>query len=161
MPALRPADAVASGPENGRERMAGGGYKPTLPQGLHLEGSFGIVRTVVVESYSGGARTAGMESYPDIVERGSWTVRETVRRPKARFFVLLSFLWLLASVGASFPFWDGWPESSSGLECLCGVVIVLELVFIVLAVVFWFSEQPRIIIREMHRNPDYDIRKCH
>ena len=112
-----------------------------------------------LESALSGARTARMELYPDIVERGSWTVRETVRKPKARFFALLSCLWLLASVGASFPFWNGWPESFSGAECLCGVVIVLEPVFIVLAVVFWFSEQPR-IIREMHRNPDYDIRRC-
>jgi hypothetical protein len=37
------------------------------------------------------------------------------------------------------------------------MVIVLEPVFVVLGAVSWFTEKPR-IIREMHRNPDYDIR---
>jgi len=101
-----------------------------------------------------------MESYPDIVERGGWTVRETARRPRARFFTLLSCLWLLVSIGASFPFWDGWPQSFSGLEWFCTMLIILEPAFIVLAVVCWFTEHPR-IIREMKRNPDYDIRKFH
>ena len=101
-----------------------------------------------------------MNPYPDIVERGSWTVRETVRRPMARFFTLVSFLWLLASIGASSPFWNGWPQSFSGLEWLCSLLVALEPVFIGLAVVFWFTEHPR-TTREMHRNPDYDIRKSH
>ena len=84
----------------------------------------------------------------------------TTRRRKARFFSLLSCLWLLVSVGASFPFWNGWPESFSDLEWFCTMLIVLEPVFIVLAVVSRFTERPR-IIREMRRNPDYDVRKFH
>src|SRR5256885_6572566 len=86
-----------------------------------------------------------MESYPDNFETGSWTVRQTVRRPKTRFFALLSCLWLLVSVGASFPFWHGWPESFSDLEWFCGLLVVLEPVFVILAVVLSFTERPRII----------------
>src|SRR5688572_25595575 len=101
-----------------------------------------------------------MESYPDNFETGSWTVRETVRRPKARFFTLLSCLWLLASVGASFPFWHGWPESFSTLEWFCGWLMLLEPAFVALAIAFWFTERP-LTIKEQHRSLDYELRKFH
>ena len=101
-----------------------------------------------------------MESYPDNFETGSWTVRQTIRRPKTRFFTLLSCLWLLASVGASFPFWHGWPESFSALESFCGFVIVFEPVFIALAVAFWFTEPP-FIIQEQYRDLDGELLKFH
>ena len=41
------------------------------------------------------------------------------------------------------------------MEWFCSLIIGLELVFVVVAVTFWFTEPPR-IIREMHRNPDCD-----
>lgn len=98
-----------------------------------------------------------MESYPDNFETGSWTVRQVVHRPRARFFGLLSCLWLFVSVGASFPFWHGWPESFSGMEWFCVLIIGMEFVFVVAAVVFWFTEPPR-IIREQRRNLAYELR---
>jgi hypothetical protein len=101
-----------------------------------------------------------MESYPDNFETGSWTVRETVRRPKTRFFSLLSCLWLFVSIGASFPFWHGWPGSFSEMEWLCGLIIGLELVFVVAAVIFWFTEPPR-TIREQRRILEYGIHRFH
>ena len=100
-----------------------------------------------------------MESYPDNFETGSWTVRETVRRPRTRFFALLSCLWLIVAFGASFPFWHGWPESFSGWEWFCSLLIVLELLFVIVAIVFWFTERPR-IMSEQHRNLEY-MRKVH
>jgi len=100
-----------------------------------------------------------MESYPDNFETGSWIVRQTVRRPRARFFTLLSGLWLIIAVGASFPFWHGWPEAFSSLDWFCSLLIVFELVFVVVAIVLRFTEQPR-IMREQHRNLEY-LRKVY
>ena len=75
-----------------------------------------------------------MESYPDNFETGSWTVREVVSRPRTRFFGLLSCLWLFVSVGASFPFWHGWPESFSGMEWFCTLIIGLEVLWVVVTI---------------------------
>jgi hypothetical protein len=99
-----------------------------------------------------------MESYPDNFETGSWTVRKIVRRPKTRFFTLLSCLWLFISVGATFPFWQGWPESFSATEWFCALIISLEFVFVAAAVIFWFTEPPR-IMREQRRILEYGIQK--
>lgn len=101
-----------------------------------------------------------MESYPDNFETGSWAVREVVRRPRTRFFTLLSCLWLFVSAGASFPFWHGWPESFSGTEWLCALIMGLEIVFVVAAVVYRFTEPAR-IIREQRRILEYDIGRHH
>ncbi len=97
---------------------------------------------------------AHMESYPDNFETGSWTVREIVRRPKTRFFTVLACVWLTVAAGASFPFWHGWPEAFSGLEWLCVLLILLEFVFVGVAVSFWFTEPGR-RVREQHRNLEY------
>lgn len=102
----------------------------------------------------GGISIARMESFPDNFETGSWTVRQTVRKPKTRFLTLLSCVWLFVAVGASFPFWHGWPASLSDLEWFCGLMIVLEPVFVVLAVVLWLTERP-LFIKEQHRNLEY------
>lgn len=101
-----------------------------------------------------------MESYPDNFETGSWTVREVVRRPRTRFFALLSCLWLFVSIGASFPFWHGWPESFSETEWVCAVIIGFEVVFVMVAVAFWFTEPPR-TIRQQRRILEYAIGKHH
>ncbi len=95
-----------------------------------------------------------MESYPDNFETGSWTVREVVRRPKARFFTLLACLWFIVAAGASFPFWQGWPESFSGLEFFCVLLLLLEVVFAGAAIYFRFTE-PRRIVKEQHRKLEY------
>jgi hypothetical protein len=91
-----------------------------------------------------------MESYPDNFETGNWTVREVVRRPRTRFFSLLSCVWLVVSAGASFPFWHGWPDSFSETEWFCALIIGLEVVFVVMAIMFRFTELPR-AIRERRR----------
>jgi hypothetical protein len=81
-------------------------------------------------------------------------------RPRARFFGFLSVIWLGVSICASFPFWDGWPQSFGSLEWLCGALIVPQPLFVVLALVFLLTEQPR-PITEGHPNPDHDIRKLY
>ena len=96
-----------------------------------------------------------MKSQSDIVEGGGWITR--LGRPRARFFGFLSVVWLLVSICASFPFWDGWPQSFGYSEWLCGVLLALQPVFIVLTIVFLLTEQPRTITEE-HPNPDYDSR---
>ena len=101
-----------------------------------------------------------MKSHSDIVEGGGWITRQTVGRPRARFFGFLSIIWLGVSIGASFPFWDGWPQSFGYLEWLCSALLVPQPVFVVAAVVFLLTEQPR-TITETHRNPEYDIRKLY
>ena len=101
-----------------------------------------------------------MKSNEHIVAGGGWIKRQMVGRPRARFFGFLSVIWLGISICASIPFWDGWPQTFTGLDWLCSLVIVPQPVFIVLAVVFWFTEQSR-TITEQHRNPDYDIRKLY
>ena len=101
-----------------------------------------------------------MKSSIQIVEGGGWITRQTVGRPKARFFGFLSIIWFGVSLCASFPFWDGWPESFGYLEWLCGALIVPQPVLIALAVVFLLTEQPRTIVEE-HRNPEYDRRKLY
>jgi hypothetical protein len=101
-----------------------------------------------------------MKSSIQIVEGGGWITRQNVGRPRARFFGFLSVIWLGVSLCASFPFWDAWPESFGYLEWVCGALLVPQPLFVVLAVVFWLTEQPCTIV-EQHRNPDYDIRKLY
>jgi hypothetical protein len=72
----------------------------------------------------------------------------------------LSLIWLAVSICASFPFWEGWPESFGYLELLCGALLVPQPVFVVLAVVLLLTEQPRNVV-ELHPNPDYDIRNLY
>jgi hypothetical protein len=101
-----------------------------------------------------------MKSSIQIVEGGGWITRQTVGRPRARFFGFLSLIWLGVSFCASFPFWDGWPESFGYLELLCSALLIPQPVFGVVAVVFLLTEQPSTIV-EQRRNPDYDIRKLY
>ncbi len=101
-----------------------------------------------------------MKSQSDIVEGGGWVTRQTVGRPRARFFGFLSVIWLGVSIWASFPFWDGWPESFGSLEWLCTTLLLPQPVFVVLGVVFLLTEQPHTMTVE-RPNPDYDIRKLY
>jgi hypothetical protein len=101
-----------------------------------------------------------MKSSAQIVHGGGWVTRQTVGRPRARFFGFLSVIWLLVSFCASFPFWNGWPETFGDLEWLCGALLLPQPVFVILGVIFLLTEQPR-TITEQHPNPDYDIRKLY
>ena len=88
-----------------------------------------------------------MKSQSDIVEGGGWITRQTLGRPRARLFGFLSIIWLCVSICASLPW-------------LCSVLLVPQPVFVVLAVVFLRTEQPRTITEE-HPNPDHDMRKLY
>jgi len=101
-----------------------------------------------------------MKSIAQIIHGGGWLTRQTVGRPRARFFGFLSVLWLGVSIAASFPFWNGWPESFAYSEWVCVALLVPQPVFICLAIVFLWTEQPR-TIAEHEPNPDYDIRKLY
>ncbi|HMP84464.1 MAG TPA: hypothetical protein PKA41_17350 [Verrucomicrobiota bacterium] len=101
-----------------------------------------------------------MKSSAQIIHGGGWLTRQAIRRPRARFFGFLSLLWMAVSICASSPFWGGWPQAFGWLEWLCSVLILLQPLFVVLAVVFLLTEQPRVIV-ERHPNPDCDIRKLY
>jgi hypothetical protein len=101
-----------------------------------------------------------MKSQSEIVEGGGWITRQTLRKPRARFFGFLSVIWLGVSILASFPFWDGWPQSFGYLEWVCTALLLPQPVFVVLAVAFALMEQPRTITEETP-NPDYDVRKLY
>jgi hypothetical protein len=101
-----------------------------------------------------------MKSHSDIVEGGGWVIRQTTGKPRARFFGFLSVIWLAVSICASFPFWDGSPQSFGYLEWLCTALLVPQPVFVTLAAIFLLTEQPR-IITEHHQNPNYDIRNLY
>ena len=101
-----------------------------------------------------------MKLRSDIVAGGGSVTRQTVGRPRARFFGFLSIIWLGVSLGASITFWDGWPKSFGYLEWLCSALLVPQPNFVVLAIFFWLTERPR-TISEQHGNPDYDVRKLY
>ena len=104
--------------------------------------------------------TTHMKSSVQIADGGGWLTRQTMGRPRARLFGVLSFSWLWVSVCASFPFWDGWPQSFGRLEWLCSALLVPQPLFVVLAVVFLLTEQPRTITKR-RPNPEYDLRKLY
>jgi hypothetical protein len=72
-----------------------------------------------------------------------WTTHQIVGRPKARFFGSLSVLWFFLSILAAIPIWADWPKRFTRVDWLCVAVVAAHLVFIVLAIVFWLTEQPR------------------
>lgn len=95
-----------------------------------------------------------------IVSGGGWLIRRTVGRPKARLFAFVSVLWLFVAIPASLLFWSGLPEALSGTAWLCLSLVVLEPVFVVLAVGFWICERRRTIV-SLQPNPDYDHRNLY
>lgn len=67
-------------------------------------------------------------------------------------------LWLFVSLGASFPFWEGWPAAFGRLEWVCLALMVPQVVFGLLAVGFLLGEKPRAFV-ERHPNPGGGIGK--
>ena len=96
----------------------------------------------------------------DIVDGGGWIVRRIVSRPKTRLFTLLSALWVVVSVPATFPFLDGWPQSFSEIEFLALLLIAPHPIFIIMAFSYCRTERPRIIEQHLP-NPDYDPSKLY
>jgi cytochrome c oxidase subunit IV len=101
-----------------------------------------------------------MKSASKIVQGGGWLTHETTARPYARFFGFVSLIWLGVSVCASIPFWMDWPKSFGYLEWLCVVLLVLQPLFLILAVFFYLREQPR-VITEVLPNPDRNNRNLY
>jgi hypothetical protein len=96
-----------------------------------------------------------------IVHGGGWIQRQSVGRPKARLFTMLSVIWVAVSLTGSLPFWlDSWPPSFSALEWFGILLMIPYLAFIVLAVVFALTEPPRSITEHVP-NPDHDLRKLY
>ncbi len=96
-----------------------------------------------------------------IVQGGGWIEHNSVGKPKARLFTMLSAVWVAVSLIASIPFWlDNWPPSFSDMEWLGILLMIPQLIFIVLAVVFALTEPPR-GIKTRIPNPRHDIRKLY
>lgn len=100
-----------------------------------------------------------MEFKADIVHGGGWVIRETLGRPKARFFAFLSVVGGAVSLGVGM-LWAGLPELAISNRWTCIFLIALELSFISLAVVFRFVERPRPLVEHLP-NPDHDARKLY
>jgi len=103
------------------------------------------------------------ETGPQIVAGGGWTKRETIGRPKARICGFLSIIWLLVFVPACILLWAFWsgPPSSWWLKWLCGILLIPQPVFMVLAFLFRLFEQPRsITITERAKPADWRVLKA-
>lgn len=95
-----------------------------------------------------------------IVAGGGWVTRHVVARAKARFFTFLSVIWLpVAAVGGFLS-----PFSPDGAAFagawLYGLAVILEVIFIALAVLFWLMEEPR-PVKEQRQNLNSDPRKLY
>ena len=101
-----------------------------------------------------------MKALSRIVHGGGWIAQTYIGRPKARLFGFISIVWLAVSFCGSIPFWGGWPQSFGAFEWLGGLLLVPQPVFITLALVFRFIEEPR-SVTEFHSNPDHDFRKLY
>lgn len=101
-----------------------------------------------------------MKSDSHIVHGGGWETYQIVVQPKACLFRFLSIFWLLISVCAMSPFLTGWPESFGFLEFTCSGLILLEPVFVTLAIFFKLTEKPRTVVAR-RPNPNYDFRKLY
>jgi len=102
-----------------------------------------------------------MKTSDHIVHGGGWVQRKSVGRPKARLFGILALVWLGVCVAVSAPFWlDSWPPTFSGAEWLSLLLMLPEPVFLVLAIRFALTEQPRSITEHVP-NPDHDLRKLY
>ena len=85
-----------------------------------------------------------------IVAGGGWSTRQVRQRPKARFCVFLSVVWLIVVVG-SLAFWN----EAAGWHWLRIVAVIPEPVFLALALVFWMAEEPR-LVTERRSKPGFD-----
>ncbi len=73
-----------------------------------------------------------------------WTPRETMARPKARFFTFLAIVWAAVALIGGLLLWPGQSAGeSSELRRVAWLVLLPEPIFIALAVWFRFVERPR------------------
>ena len=91
----------------------------------------------------------------DFVHGGGWVTHETVGRPKARFFLFLSVVWLVVSVSAGILVYSGSVELFPFHRWACIFLVALQVLFILLAVIFAFTEKPRIFVQRLP-NPESD-----
>jgi hypothetical protein len=96
-----------------------------------------------------------------IVHGGGWVKRQTVARPRTRLFALISLVWLGVALPASIPFWLSNSQSPwLGTEWFCFFLMLLELVWVGLTILFAKTEKPREISAWIP-NPNHDIRKLY
>jgi hypothetical protein len=103
-----------------------------------------------------------MSSISKFVYGGGSVSRQRFGRPKLRLFTLLATAW---STVSAVPLWmllsgTAGPVELSGLPLLCFAFVLPQPVFIALAVLFCFTEQPR-HWTETVGNPDYDLRNLY
>ena len=67
-------------------------------------------------------------------------------------FAFLAVIWSFVSVGASFPFWTGWPEPLTHIDLLCLALILPQPAFIVLSIWLLLKEPARTTV-EHHYSP--------
>lgn len=75
-----------------------------------------------------------------IVHGGGWITRETIGRPKARFFGFLSLAWLPLSVVATILL--SFLEDKR-LTWICVLLLILQAGFIVIAFILRICEKPK------------------
>jgi hypothetical protein len=108
-----------------------------------------------------------MKSTHEIIASGGWRVEKHRLRPKALWFTgtsaAWSAFWIIPAVAGIFD-----QNTQSLIHWLLtdwlgrgyGLCLLLHPVFIVLALIFWFTEEPRDVA--IHRkNPDYDPRNLY
>jgi hypothetical protein len=101
-----------------------------------------------------------MKLCSDIAAGGGWVTREIVGRPKARFFGVLSVVWLFVALPASIVFLDGSSQPFGDLEWLCLLLLLPQPVFVGLAVAYRLFEKPRRLTERLG-NPEYDPHKLY
>jgi len=97
-----------------------------------------------------------MRSKAHIIESGGWTQRQYMGKPKARLFSFMAGAWLAVTFFASLLFWNGFPGASTEWSWLYALLIVPEPIFVGLAVVFWITEEPRMITEWRQRGDASD-----
>jgi len=100
-----------------------------------------------------------MPSNQPTVREGGWIEVPVQSRPKARLFGLLALVWLGVVGLVSLPFWTAdWQSKLAGkfsdANWICILLAIPEIVLLVLAVQYYFTETPveRIHLR---RDPNY------
>lgn len=96
-----------------------------------------------------------MKAGSRFIAGGGWQVGAVFGRPKLRRFGMLSLAWLLVALPATVVLVNGLEAGCSALGWTCVALIVPEAVFVVLTVVYWFTETPR-TFTERIPNPDCD-----
>jgi hypothetical protein len=101
-----------------------------------------------------------MKTSPQIVSGGGWIKQQALIRPKARLFSILSLIWLGVAIAVLSSLCAQWPEFFASRPWLCAALLAPEPLLMVLAVMFWLTEAPR-MTTTYSPLPDHDLRNLH